>query len=85
MYPSKVVSREINHSVNCMYYRRLFGAKWKISGGGDLHILRNRLPQKFSIWHQKGVDSTYNLPNDLFLVKQLYLGTYVFEIQLIEF
>ena len=27
----KVVSREINHSVNCMYYRRLFGAKWKIS------------------------------------------------------
>jgi hypothetical protein len=32
MYPCKVVSREINHSVNCMYYRRLFGDKWKISG-----------------------------------------------------
>ena len=29
MYPCKVVSREINHSINCMYYRRLFGAKWK--------------------------------------------------------
>ena len=48
--------------------------------GGDPHILRNRLPDNFSIWHQKGVDSTYNLPNDLFLVKQLYMGTYVFEI-----
>jgi hypothetical protein len=22
---------EINHSINCMYYRRLFGAKWKNS------------------------------------------------------
>jgi hypothetical protein len=33
-----------------------------------------------SIWHQKGVDSTYNLSNDLFLVKQLYVGTYVFKI-----
>jgi hypothetical protein len=31
MYPCKVVSREINHSVNCMYYRRLFGAKWQNS------------------------------------------------------
>ena len=48
--------------------------------GGHPHILRNRLPENFSIWHQKGVDSTYNLPNDLFLVKQLYMGTYVFEI-----
>ena len=48
--------------------------------GGDPHILRNRLPKNFSIWHQKDVDSTYNLPNDLFLVKQLYMGTYVFEI-----
>ena len=48
--------------------------------GGDPHILRNSLPENFSIWHQKGVDSTYNLPNDLFLVKQLYMGTYVFEI-----
>jgi hypothetical protein len=36
--------------------------------------------QNFSIWHQKGVDSTYNLSNDLFLVKQLYMGTYVFKI-----
>ena len=27
--PYKVVSREINHSINCMYYRRLFGVKWK--------------------------------------------------------
>jgi hypothetical protein len=44
------------------------------------YILRNRLAENFSIWHQKGVDSTYNLPNDLFLVKQLYMGTYVFEI-----
>jgi hypothetical protein len=26
---SKVVSREISHSVNGIYYRRLFGAKWK--------------------------------------------------------
>ena len=48
--------------------------------GGDPHILRNRLPENFSIWHQKGVDSTYNLSNDLFLVKQLYMGTYVFKI-----
>jgi hypothetical protein len=24
MYPCKVASREINHSINCMYYRRLF-------------------------------------------------------------
>ena len=48
--------------------------------GGDPHNLRNRLPENVSIWHQKGVDSTYNLPNDLFLVKQLYMGTYVFEI-----
>ena len=44
------------------------------------YILRNRLAENFSIWHQKGVDSTYDLPNDLFLVKQLYMGTYVFEI-----
>jgi hypothetical protein len=48
--------------------------------GGDRHILRNMLPDNFSIWHQKGVDSTYNLPNDLFVVKQFYMGTYVFEI-----
>ena len=48
--------------------------------GGDPHILRNRLAENFSIWHQKGVDSTYNLPNDLFLVKQLYMGTYVLKI-----
>jgi hypothetical protein len=47
--------------------------------GGDPHILRNRLPENCSIWHQKGVDSTHNLSNDLFLVKQLYMGTYVFE------
>ena len=44
------------------------------------YILRNRLGENFSIWNQKGVDSTYDLPNDLFLVKQLYMGTYVFEI-----
>jgi hypothetical protein len=44
------------------------------------HILRNRLAENFSIWHQKDVDSTYNLPNDLFPVKQLYMGTYVFKI-----
>ena len=31
MYPCKVVSREINHSINCMYYRRLFGVKWNNS------------------------------------------------------
>ena len=43
------------------------------------YILRNRLAENFSIWHQKSVDSTYDLPNDLFLVKQLYMGTYVFE------
>ena len=48
--------------------------------GGDPHILRNRLPDIFSIWQQKGVDSTYDLSNDLFLVKQLYMGTYVFKI-----
>ena len=48
--------------------------------GGDPHILRNRLPENFSIWHQKGGGSTYNLPNDLFLVKQLYMGTHVFKI-----
>ena len=24
-------TRNKNHSVNCMYYRRLFGAKWKNS------------------------------------------------------
>ena len=48
--------------------------------GGNPHILRNRLPENFFIWHQKGVDSTYNLSNDLFLAKQLYMGTYVFEI-----
>ena len=48
--------------------------------GGDPHILRNRLPENFSIWHQKGGGSTYNLSNDLFLVKQLYMGTYVFKI-----
>ena len=52
---------------------------WRKLICGDPHILRNRLPENFSIWHQKGVDSTYNLPNDLFLVKQLYMGTYVFE------
>jgi hypothetical protein len=62
MYPCKVVSREINHSIqiqkrirmnvftNNDSYRKLIG--------GDLHILRNRLPENFSIWHQKGVDST---------------------------
>ena len=44
------------------------------------YILRNRLAENFSIWHQKGVDSIYDLSNDLFLVKQLYMGTYVFEI-----
>ena len=44
------------------------------------YILRNRLADNFSIWDQKGVDSIYDLPNDLFLVKQLYTGTYVFEI-----
>ena len=53
---------------------------WRKLIGGDPHILRNMLPDNFSIWHQKGVDSTYNLPNDLFLVKQLYMGTYVFKI-----
>jgi hypothetical protein len=41
---------------------------------------RNRLSENFSIWHRKGVDSTYNLSNDLFLVKQHYMGTYVFKI-----
>ena len=29
MYPCKVDSREINHTINCMYYRRLFGVKSK--------------------------------------------------------
>jgi hypothetical protein len=46
----------------------------------DPHILRNRWREIISLWHQKGVNSTYNLPNDLFLMKQLYMGTYVFKI-----
>ena len=31
------------------------------------------LPENFSIWHQKGVNSTYNLPNDLFKEQDLFL------------
>ena len=41
---------------------------------------KEQVTREFSIWHQKGGGSTYNLPNDLFLVKQLYMGTYVFKI-----
>jgi hypothetical protein len=43
-------------------------------------VFQTRLPDNFTLSHQKGVNSTYNLLNDAFLVKQLYMGTYVFEI-----
>jgi hypothetical protein len=71
----------VDFAQTCPFVRfRYIISKIIISLGGDPHILRNRLPENCSIWHQKGVDSTYNLSNDLFLVKQLHMGTYVFKI-----
>jgi hypothetical protein len=63
----------INHFQNYNFIKRLTQDLTLL--GEDPHILRNRLPENVSLWHQKDVNSTYNLPNDVCLVKQLYMGT----------
>ena len=64
-------------NTNEFIYKQWFAAKidrWRHS------YFKEQVTREFFHLAPKGGGSTYNLPNDLFLVKQLYMGTYVFKI-----
>ena len=64
-------------NTNEFIYKQWFIAeidRWRPS------YFKEQITREFFHLAPKRVNSTYNLSNDLFLVKQLYMGTYVFKI-----